>query len=71
MAKRRDARAWYADWFAGRELMVLTPDQIQDAKCYFRFTPICAYPKGVEVLKGEVGFLPVQGLRVVRHERVH
>lgn len=71
MGKRVNPGVWYAQWFSARPVMVLTPKQAHDAKSYFRFTPTCAYPKGVEVLKGEVGFLPCQGYRVIQQARVH
>lgn len=71
MPSMSKGRAWYAQWFASREFMVMTASQVKDAKSYFRFTPVVAYPKGVEVIDGEVGYLPIQGVRVLRKERVH
>lgn len=70
MPSKRNAREWYAEWLGARPLLELTPKGVNDAKAYFRFTPIGAYPKGVEVLKGEVGFLPCQGVRLIRQARV-
>lgn len=70
MGKRGNGSAWYAEWFAARNFVVLTPREAKYAMGSFRSTPVRAYPEGIEVLKGEVGYLPWQGVRVVQQARV-